>query len=208
MIRVLIADAHTVLRHGLRLILQQDPNLTVVGEAASSAEVLACATNLSPDIVLMDLNLNGANGVETIRQVRKASPQTEVVVLTVSDQSESMLAACKAGVKGYLLKSVSGKDVVQAIHRVAAGQAVLPPDLTTQLLNELANPAALPETLTGRELDVLRCMIRGHGNKEIAAALNISQNTVKTHVRRILSKLHLRNRTEAVAYAVQSDLFP
>ena len=208
MIKVLIVDAHTVLRHGLRLILQEDPNIAIVGEAASGAEAITQAAKLVPHIILMDLQLPDLCGVEVIRQLRTVAPETRVLILTITDQSDSMLAACKAGVKGYLLKSVSGQDVVRAIHQIAAGQAVLPPSLTTRLLDELAAPSPTPDILTERELDVLRCMTQGLGNKEIASVLNISPNTVKTHVRRIFGKLNLRNRTEAATYAMQTDLLP
>ena len=206
MIKVLIVDAHTVLRHGLRLILQEDQAITVIGEAAESAEALQKTQTLNPDVVLMDLCLPGGDGIETIRQIRSTMPQTQVLVLTVSDRSDTMLAACKAGAKGYLLKNVSGAEVVKAIHQVAQGQAILSRPVTTCLLDELANPTPPPEELTRRELDVLQYLSQGFGNKEIATRLNISQNTVKTHVRRIFGKLHLRNRTEAAAYVMQRDL--
>jgi two-component system, NarL family, response regulator LiaR len=203
--RVLIADAHTVLRQGLRLIIQEDPKLTVIEEAATSAETLEKALTLEPDVVLMDVNMPDARGIATIRQIRSLLPQTQVLILTVTDRSDSMLAACKAGAKGYLLKNVSGNEVIRAIHQVAVGQAILSPPVTTCLLDELATPSPSIEELTDREMDVLRYLSRGFGNKEIAKTLNISQNTVKTHVRRIFSKLHLRNRTEAATLVVQTN---
>lgn len=206
MIRVLIADTHTVLRHGLRLILQEDPALTVVGEAASGSEIMSNLLPLSPHVILMDLKLPDNYGPEIISQIKAAAPQTQILILTVSDEGENLLPAIKAGAKGFLLKSVSGADVVQAIHQVAAGQAVLPPCLTTHLVNELSAPPSTTEELTDRELDVLQYLTQGLGNKEIATTLNISQNTVKTHVRRILCKLNLRNRTEAATYAMQTGL--
>jgi len=207
MIRVLIADPHTVLRHGLRLILQEDPTLTVVGEAASSNETLTQAMALKPDVVLMDLNMPDLCGISTIRQIRDTLPAIQVLVLTISDRHEDMIAACRAGARGYLLKSVGGTDVIKAIHQVATGQATLAPPVTNSLLDELASPAATPEELTRREMDVLHYLTQGLGNKEIADTLSISQNTVKTHVRRILDKLNLRNRTEAATYAMQTNLF-
>ena len=206
MIRVLIVDAHTILRHGLRLILQEDPAITVVGEAESGAEAVEKVTALKPDVVLMDLQLPDLCGTKIIQQIRAINPSSQIVVLTVSNQSEKMLTACTAGAKGYLLKSISGADIVDAMHKVAAGQAVLPDSLTTHLLDQLANPTPTPDPLTDRELEVLQCMTTGLGNKEIAMALSISQNTVKTHVRHIFAKLNLRNRTEAAAYAMQSEI--
>jgi DNA-binding NarL/FixJ family response regulator len=195
-----------VLRHGLRLILQEDPALTVVGEAGSGAEVVAQTNQLAPDVVLLDLNLFDTSSVHGIRQIRMSSPQTQVLVLTTADQNGNIAAACKAGAKGYLLKDVGGAEVVRAIHRIADGEAVLPPSLTTRLLDELADPPPTPDCLTNREVDVVRCLSKGLGNKEIANTLSISQNTVKTHVRRILGKLNLRNRTEAATYAMQMNL--
>jgi len=206
MIHVLIVDAYTVLRHGLRLILQEDPELTVVGEAANSTDALAQVTTLGPDVVLIDPNLPDSYGIETIRSIRTMEPQTQVLVLTTSEQSIDILATFKAGAKGYLSKNVTGAEVVQAIHQVALGQAVLPPTLATCLLDGLAESIPASEQLTNRERDVLTCLTQGLGNREIATALNISQNTVKTHMRRILSKLNLRSRTEAATYALQKGL--
>lgn len=206
MIRVLIVDPFTVLRHGLRLILQEDPALIVVGEAADSAEAVTQATELTPEVTLMEITLPDARGAETVRRIREGVPQTQVLILTASEQCEDMVAAIKAGAKGYLRKNVSGAEVIQAIHQVATGQAVLPPALTTRLLDELADPSPTPEALTERELDVLQYITQGLGNKEIATALNISQNTVKTHVRRILGKLNLRSRTAAATYAMQNGI--
>jgi DNA-binding NarL/FixJ family response regulator len=206
MIKVLIADTHTVLRHGLRLILQEDPGLSVVGEAANATELMVQVECVTPDVVLMDVDLSDQCGIETVRQIRSTSSQPQVLILTVSDQCDNMLPALKAGAKGYLLKSVSGQEVVQAIYEVADGNAVLPRSLTTRLIDELAAPPPVLAELTEREIDVLQCITRGLGNKEIATTLNISQNTVKTHVRRILAKLNLRNRTEAATFALQTDL--
>lgn len=206
MIKVLLADQHAVLRHGLRLILQEDPGLKVIGEAATGREAIAQTTALTPNIVLMDLNFPDMDGPETILQIRRSRPETQVLILTVSNRSEDMLAACKAGARGYLLKSVGGGDVIQAIYQVTAGQATLSPPVAACLLDELANPSPPLQELTDRELDILQYLTQGLGNKEIASTLNISQNTVKTHVRRILGKLNLRNRTEAATYAMQTNL--
>lgn len=206
MTSVLIVDAYTVLRHGLRLILQEDERLQVVGEAGTAAEVMEQACRLHPDVILMDVRLPDASGPDVIRQVRTVAPQSPVLVLTTSGRSEEVLSAFKAGAKGYLLKDISGETVVSAVHQVAAGQSVLPPELTDRLLTGLSSPTPTPHALTDRELEVLRYISRGLGNKEIAGELNISQNTVKTHVRRILHKLNLRSRTEATAYALQMGI--
>jgi DNA-binding NarL/FixJ family response regulator len=206
MIKVLIADDHAVLRHGLRLILQEDPGLTVVGEAANGTEAVAQALSLTPDVMLMDVEMPDMSGIEATRRIRAACPETHILILTVSDRNKDLLAAFKAGARGYLLKNMEGKEVLTAIHRVAAGEVILPPHLAARLMEGLAEPAQKTEELTGRELDVLQYIAQGLGNKEIATALNISENTVKTHVRHILAKLNLRSRAEAAAYAVRAGL--
>jgi DNA-binding NarL/FixJ family response regulator len=203
-IAVLLVDDHTVLRHGLRLILQEDPDMLVVGEAASGAEAVRFALDLRPDVILMDIGLPDMTGIEAVRRIRSAWSEAQVLMLTVSDRNEDLLAAFKAGARGYLLKSMESKEVLAAVRRVAAGETILPPDLAARLVQELAEPEAEP--LTGREQDVLRRLARGLGNKEIAAELNLSENTIKTHVRNILAKLNLRSRAEAAAYAVQAGL--
>jgi len=208
MIRVLIADDHAILRQGLRLILREAPDLAVVGEAATGAEAIAQTVALAPDVVLMDIELPDLSGIEATRRIRALSPRTRILVLTVSDRSEDLVGALKAGARGYLLKSADAATVLDAIRRVAAGQAVLPPDLTALLLDELAEPQPVAEGLTERELEVLRYIVQGLGNKEIAAILHLSENTVKTHVRHILSKLNVRSRAEAAAYAVRAGLIP
>ena len=204
MIAVLLADDHTVLRHGLRLILQEDQDILVVGEAASGAEAVRIALDLRPDVILMDIGLPDMTGIEAARRIRSAWSEAHVLMLTVSDRNEDLLAAFKAGARGYLLKSMESKEVLAAVRRAAAGETFLPPDLAARLVQELAEPE--PETLTGREQDVLRRLARGLGNKEIAAELNLSENTIKTHVRNILAKLNLRSRAEAAAYAVKAGL--
>ncbi len=206
MIKILLADDHAVLRQGLRLILREDPTLQVVGEAANGEEAIALAVAHQPDILIADINMPDMTGLEAARRLRSLCPQTCIIVLTVSDRTEDLLEAFKAGVRGYLLKSAQSQEVLAAIHRVAEGETILPPKLATRLLAELAQPTPTPEALTERELDVLHYIAQGLGNKEIAAALNLSENTIKTHVRHILAKLNLRSRAEAAAYAVRMGL--
>lgn len=207
MINVLIADDHAVLRHGLRLILQEDPGLNVVGEASNGKEAVEMALSLKPDIVLMDVEMPDITGIEAARSIKRVSPEANIVILTVSDRNKDLLDAFKAGVRGYLLKDTDSTQVLAAIHRVASGDVMLPPNLTSRLMDELAKPTAPTlEDLTTREQDVLQYIALGWGNKEIAAELDISEHTVKTHVRHILAKLNLRSRAEAAAYAVRTGL--
>ncbi len=206
MIRVLIGDDHTILRQGLRRILAEDPDLTVVGEAADGEQVVALALELVPAVVLMDVQMPELSGIEAARRIRTAHPEIRILMLTVSDRDEDLFGALRAGARGYLLKSAEAQEVLDAIHRVYRGEAILPPNLAARVVNEFAAPTPKPESLSQREVEVIRLLAQGLGNKEIAAALSISENTVKTHVRHILDKLGLRNRAEAAAYAVQSGL--
>jgi len=206
MIRILLADDHTLLRQGLRRILAEDPGLSVVGEAADGLEAVARARALVPDVVLMDVQMPGLNGIEATRQIRKVCPQTRIIMLTVSDKDADLFGALKAGARGYLLKNAEAQQVLEAIHHVAAGEAILPPTLAARVLDEFVAPAEKAEALTEQEIAVLRLVAQGLSNNEIAARLVLSENTIKTHIRHILEKLHLRSRAEAAAYAVRAGL--
>lgn len=206
MIKVLIADDHAVLRHGLRLILHETVDLTVVGEADNGEAAVTLARELQPDVVLMDLNMPGLNGVEATHRIRTDQPHAHVVILTISKKDRDLVEAVKAGAKGYLLKSAESSEVVNAIRRVVAGEAILPPALMARVLDGLTNPAPTPKILTAREEEILKLVAQGLGNRAIAGTLYISENTVKTHVRHILEKLNLSNRAEAAAYAVRAGL--
>lgn len=206
MIRILLADDHTLLRQGLRRILSEDSALSVVGEAADGLEAVARARALVPDVVLMDVQMPGLNGIEATRQIRDACPETRIIMLTVSDKDADLFGALKAGARGYLLKNAEAQQVLEAIHRVAAGEAILPPTLAARVLDEFAAPIGKTAILSEREVAVLRLVAQGLGNKEIATRLALSENTIKTHIRHILEKLHLRSRTEAAAYAVRTGL--
>ena len=208
MIKVLIADDHTVLRHGLRLILDSADGLTVVGEAADGEAAVAIALELKPEVVLMDVNMPVIDGIEATRRIRAAQPDIQILMLTISQKDKDLIGAIKAGAKGYLLKSAEASEVIESIQRVASGEAILPPTMMARVLDELANPAPEPKQLTERETDILKLVACGLGNKEIGGELHISENTVKTHMRHILEKLNLSNRAEAAAYAVRTGLIP
>ena len=150
----------------------------------------------------------GVDGIEATRRIRAAQPEIQVLMLTISKQDTDLISALKAGARGYLLKNAESGEVIESIRRVAAGEPILPPSMMARVLDELADPTPTPKELTEREIDTLKLVAQGLGNKEIAAELHISENTVKTHVRHILEKLGLSNRAEAAAYAVKTGLTP
>ena len=211
-IRVLIADDHTLFRHGLKRILADYEDVTVVGDVADGEEAVALVDRLRPDVVLMDVGMPGMSGPEATRRIRMAYPQTQVIMLTVSDRDEDLFTSIKAGARGYLLKNVETAELIEAIRRVHAGEAVIAPAMAVRLLEEFGALAQQPpkelrpDELTDREVDVLRLVAQGLGNKEIADRLGLSEHTVKSHLRHILDKLHLRSRAHAAAYAVQAGL--
>ena len=212
MIRVFLVDDHTVVRQGLRLILEDAPDMVVVGEAGTAAEALSRLPAARPDVVLLDIHLPDQSGVEVAQALQARLPETRIIILTVSERQEDVRAALQAGAQGYLLKSASAEDVVRAVRQVVAGGAVLPPEVAARLLEEMRRPptsAADPvASLTPRERDVLRLMALGFSNKEIARQLGVSENTVKTHVRHILAKLNARSRVEAAMHALRAGLVP
>ncbi len=208
MIRVFLVDDHAVLRQGLRLILQAVPEIQVVGEAASGQEALDRVPVVRPDVVLLDISLPDVDGLEVAQRLRDLAPDTRIIMLTVSDNRQDVVRAARAGVRGYILKSADAEEVIQAIREVVKGGAVFPPRLTALLLEAMTRSTPDQVAFTERELAVLRLIARGLGNKEIAAQLSLSENTVKTHVRNILSKLNARSRAEAAAYAVRAGIVP
>jgi len=213
-IRVVIVDDHALFRRGLDLVLSEEPGIEIVGEAEDGVEAIARADELEPDVMLMDVRMPKASGIEAARAVRAAHPEIKVVMLTVSDDEQDLYESVKAGANGYLLKEVAIEEVADAVRAVAQGHSLISPSMASKLLGEfnvLARRAeerqvSMAPRLTERELEVLRLVAHGQSNREIARALFIAENTVKNHVRNILEKLHLHSRMEAVVYAMREKL--
>lgn len=206
-IRIVIADDHSVVRQGLRMFLALDEELEVVGEAQNGAEALELARELLPDVVLMDLLMPVMDGITAIGAIRRELPDVEVIALTSVLEDASVVGAVKAGAIGYLLKDTQADELRRAIKAAAEGQVQLAPQAAARLLREVRTPES-PETLTERETDVLRLLALGRANKEIARDLEIGEKTVKTHVSNILGKLGVQSRTQAALYAVRAGLVP
>jgi DNA-binding NarL/FixJ family response regulator len=215
-VRILLVDDQPLLRTGFRMILEAEPGLAVVGEASDGMQAVELTHSLQPDVVLMDIRMPRMDGVEATRRI--AGPgrdgSARVLVLTTFDLDEYVVEALRAGASGFLLKDVPADDLIAAIKLVAAGDAVVAPSVTRRLLDRFASrlpsadaptPKAL-ESLTDRELDVLRLVARGRSNAEIAADLFVSETTVKTHVGHVLTKLAVRDRVQAAVYAYESGL--
>jgi DNA-binding NarL/FixJ family response regulator len=204
-VRVLIADDHSVVRQGLRMFLALDPEIEIVGEAASGEEAIQLAHDIRPDVVLMDLVMPGMGGVAATRMIRTEMPAVEVVALTSVVADEAVTGAIRAGAIGYLLKNTEADELRRAIKSAAAGQVYLSPEAAARLVREVKIPGS-PEALTERETTVLRLIAKGQANKQVARQLGIREQTVKTHVSNILGKLQLQSRTQAALYAVERGL--
>ena len=215
-IRVLLADDHELFREGLANILSAQPDFEVVGEASDGLEVLVKARKLTPDLILMDIGMPGCDGVEATQRVKDELPDIIIVMLTVRNEDEKLFEAIKSGAQGYLLKSIRSRELLSMLRGAVQGEAAITPALGGRMLEEfrrLSRQApALPEdeaaALTRREQEVLSLVAQGASDKESADALVISVHTVKTHMRNILSKLHLGHRHEAALYALREGLIP
>lgn len=204
-IRIVIVDDHAVVRQGLRMFLELDPELVVVGEAADGREAIQRVAELRPDVVLMDLLMPVMDGVTAIPAIRREAPGVEVVALTSVLEDASVVGAVRAGATGYLLKDTNADELRRAVKAAAAGEVQLSPQAATRLMREVRSPES-PEPLTARETDVLRLLALGQANKEIARNLSIGEKTVKTHVSNILGKLGVQSRTQAVLHAMRIGL--
>jgi DNA-binding NarL/FixJ family response regulator len=206
-VRVLIADDHHILREGLRMLLDLDPELAVVGEAADGAEAVRLARQLRPDIVLMDLVMPEMDGIAATRAIRQEFPETEVLALTSVLDDASISGVIQAGAIGYLLKNTHAATLCSAIKAAADGQVQLAPQVAARLIRN-GKLTSAPQPLSERESEVLRLIVKGYANKEIARRLNVGTETVKSHVSNILSKLGVQSRTQAALSAVQMGLIP
>ena len=222
-IRVMIADDHALLREGLRKILEMEPDIEVVGEAADGVSAVQKARELRPDVVLMDVNMPGGGGLAATRIIRDQLPGVDVVVLTIHDDDEYVIEFVNAGAKGYMLKDVDPGYLIDGIRRVRAGESFIPAALMTRILQTLRRrtpassaPAAAASRrgrsprplLTEREREILQLIVDGQTNREIAQTLFISEKTVKNHVTNLLRKLDLSDRTQAAVYAIRHGLVP
>ncbi|WP_209369294.1 response regulator [Priestia megaterium] len=209
-IKILIADDHHVVRKGLVFFLQTQPDLEVVGEASNGEEAIKLATCLEPHIVLMDLSMPVLDGIEATKELKKQAPHIQVMILTSFSDQDHVIPALEAGASGYQLKESDPDELVTAIRKLMNGENQLHPKVTTHLLTRLTKSSEKKvnfiDHLTKREKDVLKEIAKGKSNKEIGAALHITEKTVKTHVSNILSKLGVQDRTQAALYAVQHGI--
>jgi len=216
-IRVLIADDHTLIREGLQAVLAQEPDISIVGHAASGADALALAKELAPDVILMDVRMPGMDGVEATRRIKAEVPGAKVVILTVYQDDEYLFNAVKAGAVGYILKDVSPEQLVHAVRLASRGESLIDPALAARVLAEFSKLSTNGErtqqgatgvyaALTPREMQVLNLVAQGKSNKEIARELCIEEKTVKNHMSNIFAKLQVNDRTQALIYAVRHGL--
>jgi DNA-binding NarL/FixJ family response regulator len=206
-IRIVVVDDHALFRRGLVGLLSEMPDFQVVGEAADGKEALNVIADQRPDVVLLDVNMPGMSGVETLSAMRKANIEAQVLMLTISQHEEDLIGSIRAGASGYLLKNAEPETLHQTILQVAAGKSVLAPEVTSQVFRLVrSGQVGSSGVLSEREIEVLRILARGFTTVQTASELVISENTVKTHIRHILNKLEVGNRAEAVAKATKLGL--
>jgi len=209
LIRVLIADDHPIVRQGLELVINTQPDMQLIAQAQDGEEVVRLAQETKPDVIIMDLQMPVKNGLAAIEEIYQLDLEAQILVLTSFPEDDMVIAAVKAGAMGILLKDSIPDNLIAAIRAVYRGESVLHPIVSRKLMENVRQPsktASLEELLTQRELDVLRLLAQGLTNGQIALNLNISIRTVTTHIRNILDKLHLQNRTQAALYAVEHKI--
>jgi DNA-binding NarL/FixJ family response regulator len=208
-IRVVIADDHLLFRAGIVSLFSGQPDFEVVGEAANGAEAIQMVQQLSPDLLLLDVRMPGVSGLAVLQQIRDQNSDVHVVMLTASEDDDDLLASVKSGAQGYLLKNTAPAELFARLRGVMLGEAAISGTLAARLLRELSRESKWGRgatVLSEREAEVLRLVAEGASNREIAAQLTITENTVKKHLQSILEKLHLENRTQAAAYALRMGL--
>lgn len=215
LIKVLIAEDHALFRRGIQQVLSEADGIQVVAEAADGLEALEKANSASPDVVLTDLSMPNCGGLDLIKALKVEQPQINILVLTISEEETDLFSAMKFGAKGYLLKSTDSESLIRAIFHIAQGGAIVSPLMAEKLLQEISSSGSGSENsadavadsgVSPRELEILEQLTMGFSNKQIADTLFISENTVKTHLRRIMEKLHLENRSQAAVYAIEKGL--
>ena len=214
-IKVLLVDDHTLFRRGIAAVLTSQKNIEIVGEATDGLEAIRKAEETAPDVILMDLNMPHCSGLEATQALQTKMPQVNILILTISEKEADLFAAMKFGAKGYILKDTDPEDLIHAIFHIAHGGVIVSPLMATKLLTEFKDLTMEAERESARETDavlspregeVLQLVAQGATNKEIGDSLFISENTVKTHLRNIMDKLHLVNRSQAAAYAINRGL--
>ncbi len=213
-LRILLVDDHTLFRKGLALLLQTEKNITVAGEAGDGLEAIEAARALLPDVILMDIRMPNCDGITAARQIQQELPAAKIIMLTASDSDEDLFAAIDGGARGYLLKNLEPQQLFTMLRGIAQGEAPMSGVIAAKLLRQLQRPGGEPDTekgphlpsLSDRELEVLRQVVEGAANHEIAELLHITHNTVKMHLRSILEKLGVQNRVQAAVKAVREGL--
>jgi len=209
-ITILLVDDHSVVRQGIRAFLEAQPELVIIGEAVSGEEAILLATERSPDVVLMDLSMPGMGGIEAIRQIKKMSPRSQIIVLTSFQENEYIFPALRAGALSYVMKDIQARDLATTIRQAHRGESILHPRVASRVVHELRgsrkDTTNVFTDLSDREMDVLRLIAYGNNNAAIAEKLSISEQTVKGHVSNILGKLYLADRTQAAAFAWQQGV--
>ena len=211
-VRVLIVDDHDIVRAGIRMLLDAQPDMAVIGEASDGKEAIEMAGSMKPDVVLMDISMPGTTGIEATRTIKKANPRIEIVGLTMHAEDRYFFQLLQAGASGYVVKGAAPRELLEAVRAASRGEAYIHPSLQRKLIGDYvsrtegSDQASMLADLTGRELEVLRLIVDGLTSREIAESLVISPNTVERHRQNIMSKLGLHNRAELVRYAISKGL--